>query len=87
MLIMCQMFSFQDSKTTKIILKPINISMFSFTGRYQAFGELALIYPNRKRNASVIAEEKTQVLAISYEIFEKTLQVSETYLNMVDLTI
>ncbi|KAH3718329.1 hypothetical protein DPMN_061132 [Dreissena polymorpha] len=43
-------------------------------GRYQNFGELALIYPNRQRNASVIAEERTEVLVISYEIFEATLQ-------------
>ena len=81
------MFSFQDSKNHKNNFKAYQYLHVFFTGRYQAFGELALIYPNRKRNASVIAEEKTQVLAISYEIFEKTLQVSETYLNKVDLTI
>lgn len=34
-----------------------------------------MIYPNRQRNASAIADEKTEVLAISYDIFENTLQV------------
>ncbi|WAQ93692.1 hypothetical protein MAR_006163 [Mya arenaria] len=45
-------------------------------GRYQNFGELALLYPNRQRNASVIVEEPTELLVITYDIFQRTLQTN-----------
>jgi len=56
-------------------------------GRYQNFGELALLYPNRQRNASVIVEEPTQLLVVTYDVFQQTLQVYWRFRGQVLITI
>ncbi|KAL4222752.1 hypothetical protein ACF0H5_018793 [Mactra antiquata] len=66
-------FAKENVKDDKRGRKKLGVCVNKLT-QFQWFGELALIYPNRQRNASAIAEETTDVLAISYEVFEKTLQ-------------
>ena len=47
----------------------------------QSFGELALLGDDNKhrRNASVIADDDTDLLVIERDLFEETLKVSSSY--------
>ncbi|KAL5007520.1 hypothetical protein ScPMuIL_016326 [Solemya velum] len=43
-------------------------------GDRQSFGELALIFGDRKRNASIIVDGETDLLVVSYDLFNKTIK-------------
>ena len=45
----------------------------------QAFGEIALISEDAKRNATIVAEEDSVLLTIDRPLFKATLEVSATF--------
>ncbi|KAK3600723.1 hypothetical protein CHS0354_027212 [Potamilus streckersoni] len=46
-------------------------------GRYESFGELALLYPSNRRMASVIADDDTDLLVVTHDLFNTTLRKIE----------
>ncbi len=52
----------------------INLSIiYSFTGEGQTFGELALIHPDCVRTASIVADEKTDLVVISRDLYNRSV--------------
>lgn len=57
-----------------------NISVMVCTEEGKSFGELALMSEDSVRNATVIADEETDLLVISRELFNRSMKVG--YLNV-----
>ena len=53
--------------------------MYAFTEEGFSFGELALINKNCIRNASIIADEKTDVLVVNRELYNRSLKAAQAY--------
>lgn len=56
---------------------PLNnsITVLFFSAAGKSFGEIALISEDSVRNASIIADEETDLLVINRELFNSTLKV------------
>ena len=52
-----------------------NACNFVTSGAGQSFGEIALISADSTRNASIIADDDTDLFAIERELFKNTLEV------------
>jgi hypothetical protein len=52
-----------------------------YAGSSQAFGELALLHADKKRNATIIADEDADLLVISHSLFNNTIKVNSRHLS------